>query len=398
MPKKTSFDIVVIGAGPAGLGFARALADSGLEIALVETQSRDVLESPPEDGRDIALTHTSEKIMTDLGMWEHIPTDQVGTIRDAKVLNGPSPFALHFDSAGSGADYLGRIVPNYLIRKAAFEVAKDLPNVTLICDSEVTSVETDTAGGHVGMKDGRQLQAALVIAADSRFSTTRRKMGLAANSLDFGRIVIVCEMEHELSHENTAYECFHYDQTLAILPMYGNKSSVVVTLPSVKAEAVLNMDPQDFADNIAERFEGRLGAMKLVTKRHAYPLVGVLAKEFVTNRFALIGDAAVGMHPVTAHGYNLGLSGALLLAGEVLAAKQSGRDIGDLAGLKRYEAAHRRAVLPLYHGTNALVRLYTDDSAPGKFLRGAALRLGNFLPPVKSRILKQLTHIESHVR
>ena len=138
--------------------------------------------------------------------------------------------------------------------------------------------------------------------------------------------------------------------------------------------------------------------MKLVTKRHAYPLVGVLAKEFVTNRFALIGDAAVGMHPVTAHGYNLGLSGALLLAGEVLAAKQSGRDIGDLAGLKRYEAAHRRAVLPLYHGTNALVRLYTDDSAPGKFLRGAALRLGNFLPPVKSRILKQLTHIESHVR
>ncbi|MCP5036231.1 MAG: 5-demethoxyubiquinol-8 5-hydroxylase UbiM [Rhodobacteraceae bacterium] len=398
MARKDSFDIVIIGAGPAGLGFARALSGTGISIALVETQSQSVLEDPAEDGRDIALTHTSEKIMRDLGMWERIPADQIGTIRDAKVLNGPSPFALHFESKGSGADYLGRIVPNHLIRKSAYEVIKDQPNVTLICESEVTSVETDASGGNVGLKDGRQLQATLVIAADSRFSTTRRKMGLAASSLDFGRVVIVCEMTHELSHDDTAYECFHYEQTLAILPMFGNKSSVVVTLPSARADAVMQMGAAEFAADIARRFEGRLGAMKLVSKRHAYPLVGVLAKEFVTTRFALIGDAAVGMHPVTAHGYNLGLSGALLLAGEVRSALQNGRDIGDLTGLKSYEAAHKRAVLPLYHGTNALVRLYTDNSLPGRVLRDAALRLGSLLPPVKSRIQRQLTHIESHVR
>ncbi len=398
MSQKTSFDIIVIGAGPAGLGFARALRDSGLEIALIETQSQAVLANPPEDGRDIALTHTSEKLMHDLGMWAHIPEDQVGLIREAKVLNGTSPFALHFDVKGAGADYLGRIVPNHLIRRAAYEVVRGQKCLTLICDSEVVTVKTDSSRGHVGLKDGTKLEAALVIAADSRFSTTRRKMGIAANSLDFGRVVIVCEMAHELPHNDTASECFHYDQTLAILPMYGNKSSVVVTLPALQADAAMNMPSEAFSADISKRFGGQLGAMELVSKRHAYPLVAVLAKQFATTRFALIGDAAVGMHPVTAHGYNLGLSGAALLAGEVIEAARSGRDIGDATGLKRYEAKHRRAVLPLYHGTNALVRLFTDTSLPGRMLRDAALRVGSLLPPVKARILRQLTHIDRDVR
>jgi len=393
-----SFDLIIIGAGPAGLGLARNLAGSNLQIAIVETQSQAVLANPPEDGRDIALTHTSETIMDDLGMWTHIPDDQVGTIRDAKVMDGKSSFALHFDTKGEGAEYLGRIVPNHLIRRAAYEVVKDQTNVTLICDSEVISVSTDTAGGNVGLKDGSTLQAALIVAADSRFSTTRRKMGIPADSLDFGRVVIVCEMEHTLPHNDTAVECFHYDQTLAILPMVGLKSSVVVTLPSGRADTAMAMSQDAFCADIAQRFDNRLGAMKLVTKRHPYPLVGVLAKQFVTTRFALVGDAAVGMHPVTAHGYNLGLSGASLLAREINAALTNMSDIGAMAGLKRYEAAHRRAVLPLYHGTNALVKLYTNTSPPARLLRGAALRLGSLLPPVKKKILHQLTHIESHVR
>ncbi len=396
--QQTSFDIIVIGAGPAGLGFARALEGTGLEVALVETQSEEVLASPPEDGRDIALTHTSEAIMREAGMWAHIPADEIGTIRDARVLNGSSPFALHFAARKAGADYLGRIVPNHLIRRAAYEVVRGQQGISLLTESEVVDVATDTARGHVTLKDGRRLDAALIVAADSRFSATRRRMGIAADSTDFGRTVIVCEMRHELGHEDTAYECFHYDRTLAILPMYGLKSSVVVTLPTARAGEVMAMAPEAFAADIAARFDMRLGRMELVTERHAYPLVGVLARRFVANRFALIGDAAVGMHPVTAHGYNLGLSGAALLAGELRKAQSTGREIGDMAALGAYEAAHRRAVLPLYHGTNALVRLFTDDRPPARLLRDAALRLGNFLPPVKSRILRQLTHIESHAR
>jgi len=135
-------------------------------------------------------------------------------------------------------------------------------------------------------------------------------MGIAASMLDFGRVVIVCQMQHELPHNDTAYECFHYDKTLAVLPLPGNNSSIVLTLSAEHSQDVLKMDAETFNEDITRRFDHRFGAMKLTSKRHPYPLVAVYAKQFVTTRFALIGDAAVGMHPVTAHGFNLGLSGA----------------------------------------------------------------------------------------
>jgi ubiquinone biosynthesis UbiH/UbiF/VisC/COQ6 family hydroxylase len=380
------FDIVVIGAGPAGLGFVRSLQGSGLKVAVVERLSETVLADPPEDGRDIALTHASEEIMEKLGMWAHIPAEACGVIKDAKVVNGRSDYALHFASAGSGKAYLGRIVPNHLIRRAAYAEVKNLPDATLICDTEVNEVST----GKVGLSDGRTLKAALVVAADSRFSETRRKMGIGAEMEDFGRVVIVCEMAHALPHNGVATECFHYEQTLAILPMQGEVSSVVVTLSSDKAEAAMAMPDSAFAADIQARFGGKLGKMELVSKRVAYPLVGVFAKRFVAPRFALVGDAAVGMHPVTAHGFNLGLTGGALLAEAVKRAVSEGRDIGDIRVLTAYERTHRKVARPLYLGTNALVKLYTDTRLPAKILRGAALRLGNVLPPVKARIVRQL--------
>jgi len=387
-------DIVIIGAGPAGLSFARTLADTGLDMVLVERQSRAILQDPPNDGRDIALTHTSEGLMKELGLWDHIPADEIGTIRDAKVVDGTDPYALHFAAAETGAGYLGRIVPNHLIRKAAYASVKDAKNVSILTETSVTGVETDSRAGHVTLDDGTVLTAPLVIAADSRMSENRRRMGIAAQMKDFGRVVIVTEMTHELSHDDIATECFHYDRTLAILPLAGRKSSVVVTLPATQAEAVLAMDPEDFARDIEDRFENRLGRMELCAGRHAYPLMGVLANRFVANRFALVGDAAVGMHPVTAHGWNLGLSGAATLAGEIRAARARGEDIGSIGGLAAYERQHRRKVLPLYHGTNALVRLFTDSSGPARMVRSAALRLGNVLTPVKRQIEKQLTEMQ----
>lgn len=381
------FDIIVIGAGPAGLGFVRSLASSGLKVAVVERLAEAVLANPPEDGRDIALTHASEEIMENLGMWPHIPAEACGVIRDAKVVNGRSDYALHFASDGSGKDYLGRIVPNYLIRRAAYLEVKDRPDVTLICDAPVEDVST----GRVVLKGGRALTASLVVAADSRFSETRRKMGIGAEMEDFGRVVIVCEMAHALPHNDVATECFHYDQTLAVLPMNGDVSSVVVTLASDKAEAAMAMPDAEFSAEIQMRFEAKLGKMEMASKRVAYPLVGVFAKRFVAPRFALVGDAAVGMHPVTAHGFNLGLTGGAILAGAVKHATTEGRDVGDINVLRAYERAHRKSARPLYLGTNALVKLYTDTRLPAKILRGAALRLGSVLPPVKTRIVQQLT-------
>lgn len=388
------YDIIIIGAGPAGLSFARTLSDTGLKMVLVERQKLSVLQDPPEDGRDIALTHTSETLMKNLGLWGHIPQDQIGTIRDAKVMDGTDPYALHFAAEESGAPYLGKLVPNHLIRRAAYRAVEHAENITILTEKSVTAVETDAKEGRVTLDDGSVLTAPLVIAADSRMSENRRRMGISAKMTDFGRVVIVAELSHTLPHNDIATECFHYDRTLAILPMAGNKSSAVVTLPTVAADEVLAMSPEDFAADIAERFDHKLGEMTLVTERHSYPLMGVIADRFVANRFALVGDAAVGMHPVTAHGYNLGLSGAAILAAEIRGAKQRGDDIGAMPGLLNYERQHRRKVLPLYHGTNAIVRLFTTTTGPAKVLRSVALRLGNVLTPVKKRIEQQLTEIE----
>ncbi len=151
------------------------------------------------------------------------------------------------------------------------------------------------------------------------------------------------------------------------------------------------MDEEAFNRDVAVRFAQRLGAMRLVGERHIYPLVAVYADRFFGRRFALIGDAAVGMHPVTAHGFNLGLRSATKLAGEIRAARAKGADIGAARGLRRYHLAHDRVARPIYFGTNMLVGLYTDDRLPARFARNALLHLGNLLGPARHAIMRQLT-------
>ena len=133
--------------------------------------------------------------------------------------------------------------------------------------------------------------------------------------------------------------------------------------------------------------------MKLLSTRHSYPLVSIFADRFVANRFALIGDAAVGMHPVTAHGFNLGLRGQNTLSLQIKFALKRKLDFGSLKILERYELRHRRASKPLYLGTNAIVKLYTGDTLFSKIVRKAILRIGNNFLPAKKKILDQLTEI-----
>ncbi len=389
------YDIIIIGAGPAGLSFARSLADTGLKIALIEKSPRKTLANPPYDGREIALTHLSHKLMNELGMWQLIPDGQHFKIRDAKVLNGNSEYSLDFDHREAGKENLGFMVSNNMIRKAAYQSLDGFKNVSILDENTVLKLGTSSANGWVELADGTRLEASLLVAADSRFSTTRRMMGISTSMLDFGRVCIVCTMEAEKSHNDTAVEYFHFDRTLAVLPLRKNQVSVVVTLKSEDSDEVLAMDKPDFATDIARRAGNQLGALKLTSELFAYPLVATFAKSFCKNRFALIGDAAVGMHPVTAHGFNLGLQGADLLAREIKKAKSTGQDFADLAVLQRYSTAHRRASAPIYHGTNTLVQLYTNDSPPARIARDVLLHLGNAITPARNLIMERLTELKA---
>jgi ubiquinone biosynthesis UbiH/UbiF/VisC/COQ6 family hydroxylase len=235
------------------------------------------------------------------------------------------------------------------------------------------------------------MESRLVVAADSRFSETRRMVGIPASMHDFGRVCIVCRMEHEKPHDGIAFECFHYGRTLAVLPLSSHRSSIVVTAPMDQRDSIMDLEDAQFSYDIQSRFDNRYGEMKLVSKKFAYPLVGVHASKFCAERFALIGDAAVGMHPVTAHGYNLGLSGQEILANEIIGAAAQKRDIGATPLLKRYQRRHMRNTKPMFHGTNEIVKFFTDDRAPAKFARKLALRLANNIPPIKQVIQNRLT-------
>ena len=386
-----NFDIVIIGAGPSGLCFARALATSGLRIALLERQSLDALAAPAFDGREIALTHHSVRLLQALGIWQRIPPEAISALRDARVLNGLSLYAMKIGHQDGGRDELGYLVSNDLIRKAAFEAVQTSADITLLTDSVVVSVNTDDEAAHLTLADGSRITAQLLVAADSRFSETRRAMGISASMHDFGRVMMVCAMEHEVAHQHVAWEGFDYGQTLALLPMNGMRASVVVTMSAPEIEALMQMAEADFNLAIAQRFQHRLGAMRLLSTRHAYPLVTVYPDRFVGKRFALIGDAAVGMHPVTAHGFNFGLRGADKLAAEIIKAQSRGRDIAAAALLRRYERAHRHATRPLFLAAHAIAKLYSDDSPPARLLRAASLRIGNRITPFKRAVAQMLT-------
>ena len=388
-------DILVVGAGPAGLSFAAELAGSGLKVTLIEKNPLEVLQNPPYDGREIALTHLSREIMQRLGMWDLIPKDEIYPLRDAKVLNGQSDYQLHFpqptQARGEPADCLGYLISNHNIRKAAYEVVSKLENVTILTGTGVKEVKTSEDEAQVILENGEVLSGRLLLAADSRFSQTRRQLGISSDMHDYSRTMFVCRMKHTLSNQHTAYECFHYGRTIALLPLEEHLTNTVITVDSDKADTIKKMSPEELAASVKEQLKGRLGDMELVSTIHNYPLVGMIAQRFYGKRSALIGDAAVGMHPVTAHGFNLGLSSADLLAKLVLEAEQRGQDIGATSLLEKYSTKHMLHAQPIYHGTNMLLKLFTNETAPAKILRGLVLRASNNFPPLKKLITKQLT-------
>ena len=391
----TKTDIAIVGAGPAGLCMAAALARAGLEITLLERLPRAALEQPGFDGREIALTHRSVALMKRLGLWPRVPPEEISPLRDARVFNGASRRSMHLDHGHGGRGCLGYLVPNHLIRAAAFAAIKDAPDVALWSEAQVTAVRADAHHVDIRLSDGRALSARLVVAADSRFSEMRRNVGIPTRMRDFGRSMLVCRVIHEVPHDHTAWEWFDHGQTLALLPLGRegdprNRSSVVLTLPAAHMHEVRSMDEEAFGRELERRFHGRLGRMRLDSERHVYPLVGTYPERFVGERFALIGDAAVGMHPVTAHGFNLGLRGVETLSHEILRASGSGGDPGSPTLLARYDRAHRRTTLPFYLATCGIVGLFTDDRRPARILRPAVLRAADACRPFKRLLAASL--------
>lgn len=388
-------DIIVIGAGPAGISFARGVAPSGLKVTLIEKSPESVLADPPYDGREIALTHTSRDIMQKLDMWQRVAEDEIYFLREARVLDGESDYSLTFPHPkkvrGREIDTLGYLISNHNIRRSAYESIKGFENVSFQTGQGVTKVTTDAHKATVTLENGEVLTAKMLVAADSRFSSTRRQLGISTDMHDFGRTVMVFRTKHTVPNEEIASECFFYGRTLALLPLGDYMTNCVVTIDSHRADEILGLSKDELGAEMMRMLNNRFGKMEVISEVHTYPLVGVHARNFVAERSALIGDASVGMHPVTAHGFNLGIGGADILATVINEAHARGEDFASQAVLKRYERRHMSHTLFLFHGTNSIVKLFTNETAPARLLRSAVVRLSNNLPPVKFFISRQLT-------
>ena len=403
-PSSSPCDALIVGAGPAGLALATALAQADFRVTVLEQQPEAALAQPAPDGREIALTHPSVQLLQALGSWQRLQAHEPGRILEAQVHDGPlrllPGLRLPAPARLQGAP-IGWIVPNHALRRSAYAVARAQPGVQLISQAQVRQVGIGSQAAQVDftLAGGalHRLQAPLVVAADSRFSATRRQLGVATKMQDFGRSVIVCRMRHAQPHHEVAHECFGYARTLAILPLPSDpedgalQCSVVVTSDSADAAALMALPPEAFAAEVQQQFEGRLGDMALCGKRHIYPLVATYAQHFTGHRFALLGDAAVGMHPVTAHGFNLGLSGVRALAQALVQARSQGADWGRAQALASYGRGHHRQAWPIYEGTNAIVRLFTDARPLPRLARRLVLGGARRLPPLQAAIVGQLT-------
>ena len=393
--KNTPYDIAIAGAGPSGLALAALLARNDVRVALFERAPRAALENPSYDGREIALTHRSWSILQDIGATAFMPLDLPGRLRQAKVLNGNNPATLSFSADGTAQESLGYILSNHLIRKSLFEVVKNNPLITIHNDCDITKICKDHNGVTLSDAQGKDYNASMLVAADGRFSKIRSMLGVAIDSRDYGRVCMVMRLRHDKDMHETAYEIFGPEYTMALLPLAGiddsRECSLVLTVSPTRAQDLMAMNDQDFISAIAdESMRHYCGNTVLASKRHTYPLVGVYAQAFAGDRWALIGDAAIGMHPVTAHGFNLGLRAAETLCRHITQARAVGYPLWHNRALSHFDQELNRAAWPLYQATNILVRLYTDKRPLAQHARASILRAGMLAKPVRHALVRAL--------
>jgi 2-octaprenyl-6-methoxyphenol hydroxylase len=380
-------DVIVSGGGMVGLPLALALGQGGLKVVVVDALPPDRTVAQEFDGRVSALAYAAVRMMRALNIWPHLES-YAQPIRGILVSDGAvgrtaSPFSLHFDAQEVGADSLGHIAENRFIRAALHAALAAEKNVTLVAPASVSSLTVSPAHVVARLSDGEEFQAALAVAADGRESRLRAQMGIGVIGWSYPQTGIVATVHHAQPHQGVAYEHFLPSGPFAILPMTGDRSSLVWTEAKDKAPAMLALDDDAFNAEVAARFGAHLGTTKVVGGRWSYPLNFHLARDFVRPRFALAGDCAHGIHPIAGQGLNLGLKDAAALAETVLDAARLGRDIGAADVLKRYERWRRFDSFTLAASTDALNRLFSNDIAPLRHLRDLGLGVVDAIGPAR---------------
>ncbi|CAA7617327.1 UbiH/UbiF/VisC/COQ6 family ubiquinone biosynthesis hydroxylase [Magnetospirillum sp. UT-4] len=385
LPKRV--DVAVIGGGPVGGLAACALAQSGVSVALIEAADPAELGRPGTDGRAIAVALSAQRVFDGAGVWP-LMAPEAQPILEIRVTDGASPLFLHYDHAALGEAPFGWIVENTTIRRAVHQRLAALPAAHVAAPARAAAVERGPGGATITLADGRTLRAALVVGADGRASFVRKSAAIGVNRLGYGQSGIVTTVAHQQPHRGIAHERFLPSGPFAILPMTGNRSSIVWTERLHLADAIVGQDDAGFLAELETRFGDFLGPIALAGPRFHYPLTLQVAERAVCRRLALIGDAAHGMHPVAGQGMNMGIRDVAALAEAVVDAARLGLDVGGpdvLAGYQRWRRFDNLLMLGL---TDALVRLFSNDVGPLRLARDLGLAAVERMPGLKKTFMR----------
>jgi 2-octaprenyl-6-methoxyphenol hydroxylase len=379
-------ELVVVGGGLSGLALAIACAGTGLAVALVDREDPARMLDQTFDGRTTALAYGSQQVLATLGLWDGLAAE-AEAIREIRVADGGSHLFLHYDHRDLGDHPLGFIVENQVLRRVLWQRARELPSLALLAPCAVERVSYDVDGATAALSDGTSLKAALVAAADGRNSPLRTAAGIAVVTWSYPQTGIVCTVRHEEPHRGIAVEHFLPAGPFAILPMTGNRSSIVWTERAALAPALMALDDQEFLAELASRFGDYLGALALDGPRWSYPLSFLHATRYGAMRLALVGDAAHVIHPIAGQGLNLGIRDVAALAELIVDARRLGLDIGLAVG-ERYERWRRLDAIMLSAVTDGLNRLFSNTMPPLMLARDLGLAAVERLPPLKRLFMR----------
>jgi 2-octaprenyl-6-methoxyphenol hydroxylase len=402
MPKTMAqtFDVIVAGAGIAGASLALELAHGGLAVALVDPQPFEAQVAPTFDGRASAIAYSSFRAWEVVGVGQALKP-QAQRIEQILVTDGraagaasraAAPVFLRFDAAeiadASGDEPLGYMLENRHIRAALAE-AVGASDVTLMAPARVEAVAFEPARARVRLADGGELTAPLVVGAEGRNSVVRREAGIGVTGWDYPQKGVVATVRLERPHQGVAYEHFLPAGPFAILPLTGDRASLVWTEREAAAEALRKIAPAAFRSLLQRRFGDFVGRVGVEGPTFVYPLALQLAEQLTADRAALVGDAAHGIHPIAGQGLNLGLKDAAALAEVLVDARRRGEDLGAGGVLERYAAWRRFDNVALAAATDLFNRLFSNDHPAVRLLRDAGMAVVNRIGPARRFFMQE---------
>jgi len=383
-------DVVIAGGGHVGLTLALALrrAAPGMSVTVVDATPPDAV----PDGRVYAIAAAGRRMLQHLGVWDAVAAEAQPIhdmiITDSRTRDVARPTFLTFDGATEEGEPFAHMVANHALVGAVGRVAREA-GVALRAPDSVSGFDCGETSVAIRLASGGTLAARLLVAADGVRSRLRDLAGIQTVGWDYGQSGIVVTVGHERPHNGRAEEHFLPAGPFAILPLTGNRSSLVWTERRADAERLVKASPERFLEELELRFGHHLGTVTVLDRPRAFPLQLKLSRAFVRPRFALAGDAAHGVHPIAGQGLNLGFRDVAALAETLVEAHRLGLDPGSLTVLQRYERWRRFDTFEMGATTDILNRLFSNDNPALRILRDVGLGIVDRLPPLKKMFIRE---------